>query len=114
MRLLRLSEQEYAEAVEAFGYRYVRFNCNNCPNAELYLTRTRAFWKWWMRQFDIRDEVFLQTYGEYTAPDCLPWLRQYWLQHHAPEAVHPWVPDAVWQHMLDLIDAELGDQKINA
>lgn len=111
MRLLRLSELQYAECIEAFGYRYVRFNCDNCPRAEQYLTRTRAFWRWWMRQHDIRDEVFLATYGSYTQAECVPELRLFWLEHHAPEAIHPWIPDPAWQQMLDLIDKELEEKR---
>lgn len=106
MQLLRMSQEQYAKAVERLGYAYAEYNCLNCRGAVEYLTRTAAYWKWWMRHFDIRDEVFLADFGTYTAPECLHTLRQYWLESHAPEAVEGRIPDPAWQQMLAAIRAE--------
>lgn len=111
MRLLRINEMHYANAVEAIGYKYVRHVCANCKGAEEYLTRTAAFWKWWKRHFDIRDEIFLQDYGSYTGNECLDLVREHWLESHEPEQMEGRIPDHAWQQMLNAIREEEDAQR---
>lgn len=106
MRLLRITEMHYANAVEVLGYQYVRHVCANCRGAEEYLTRTTAFWKWWMRHFDIRDEVFLQYFGSYTDDAVLEDIRNHWAASHQPSEVEGRIPDPAWQQMLAAIREE--------
>jgi hypothetical protein len=106
MQLLRMSQEGYAKAVERLGYAYAEYNCLNCKGAVEYLTRTSAYWKWWMRHFDIRDEIFLADYGSYTGRECLHTLRTYWIESHSPEQVEGRIPDPAWQQMLNAIREE--------
>ena len=111
INLLRITEAEYAKAVEAFGYSFIRYYCAGSTGAEEYLTRTGAFWKWWMRHFDIRDEIFLADYGSYTALHLVDDVRDNWNDSHQPETIEGRIPDAAWMQMLDAIDEEENAQR---
>lgn len=107
MNLLKLTEMEYAVAVERFGYSYARYYCSGCESSVAYVTRTSSFWKWWMRHFDIRDEIFLHDYLPYAGTNTVNTLREYWNETHQPEVVEGKIPDHTWQNMLAKIDDEL-------
>jgi hypothetical protein len=126
MRLLHMKEIEYAHAVENLGYQFAADNCANCVGAVDYLVRTKAFWKWWMRHFDIRDELFLSQYGAYSVDaeldtdgykflfqlgvkpigNTTEWLRKMWAESHQPANISGRIPDPAWQQMLTAIREE--------
>jgi hypothetical protein len=106
MNLLCMDAGEYAQAVEAFGYAFVIYYCANCTGAVEYLTRTGAFWKWWKRHFDLRDEIFLSDYSSYTDTEMSESLREYWDNSHSPETIEGRMPNPAWRQMLDAIRTE--------
>jgi hypothetical protein len=106
MTLLGIDELAYGRAVESYGYSFVRHYCSNSTGAEEYLTRTSAFWKWWMRHFDTRDEQFIADYGSYCEPRMRVNLRSLWNDSHQPDVIEGRIPDAAWMQMLDAIDEE--------
>lgn len=106
MQLLRINEMQYSETVEDLGYMFIRHYCTSPVGVEDYLAKTTAFWKWWCRQFDIADEVFLADYGTYTQPELTQDLRIYWLQAHLPEVVEGRIPDPAWEQMFKIIHQE--------
>jgi hypothetical protein len=106
MRLLRISELHYGQLVEGLGYQYARYQCLGCEAAVSYLTHTSAYWKWWCRHFDIRDEIFLRDFGSYTQDELLDDVRDAWAHSHLPEQVEGRIPDPAWDQMLDAIRRE--------
>lgn len=111
MRLLRLTEMEYAECVEEFGYAYATYQCMGSEAAVHYLTRTAAFWRWWMRHFDIRDEIFLIEFGSYSQQQVLEDIQEMWLRNHLPSEVEGRIPRPAWQQMLEAIRIEEDAQR---
>lgn len=131
IELLQLTEMEYAKAVEQMGYNYANENCANCTGAVEYLTRTSAYWSWWKRHFDVRDEVFLAQYGSYNVDAAIDkdsykflkgigvkpiistknWLRKLWLESHHPDNINARVPDKAWAQMIDAIRKEEDAQR---
>lgn len=106
MALLRLSEMEYAELVEQFGYAYARYQCLGSEAAVNYLTQTSAFWKWWMRHFDMRDELFLIEFGSYTQKQVLNDIKDMWFKNHLAHEVEGRIPNPAWSQMLEAIRQE--------
>ncbi len=60
--VLGYSADEYARLVEEAGYGWVtRFTLN--PDAHTVYGRSAMFWKWWVNEWNLRDEQFLSDTG---------------------------------------------------
>jgi hypothetical protein len=110
--LIGLSEKAYNEAVEQLGYEFAeRYTLHNEWSVN-YLTRSAAYWNWWKKQWNLREEVFYTEYADYAGAGAENELFELWLQHHSPDHVEgypsPYIIQRAWEEMINNVDKEKG------
>lgn len=60
LRKLEISDLRYCQEVEDVGYMYLHRYFSYSPEAIESASKSELFWKWWINQWEIRDNEFVQ------------------------------------------------------
>lgn len=108
--LLELSHDAWAGIVEKHGLAFAWHYTLHDEWSVNYLTKTASYWNWWKRQWNVRDEIFLEEYRSYARSGSAPELLELYLDHHQPEEVESYpcryIMDEAWQLMLEDVSRE--------
>jgi len=89
IKALCISEHKYAEMVESFAYVWLtRLTSDGEVISEI--SKSSIFWKWWINQWDIRDEKFayqcnLKNINEALCGKTLTIARDLFFEAHNPK-----------------------------
>lgn len=62
-KALGISADEYVIAVEQGGYQWINRYFHGDEDMTRLVSTCGMFWKWWINQWEIRDEQFVQSTG---------------------------------------------------
>lgn len=65
-KMTGLTADAYAEAVWSGALEYCRYYTHGQENTTELLLKTRSFWRWWRREWEKADEIFISQYHNYS------------------------------------------------
>ena len=88
IRKLEFTHLEYCELVEKSGYAWLEKYFFHAPEVIQASSYSQLFWKWWVNEWNIRDEAFVKH-----VRFCNPEIEQldYYFQVHSIQklVIHP-------------------------
>lgn len=109
--LLNLSEENYAAIVEKYGYDFAWYYTQQHEWSVVYLTRSAAYWNWWKRLWETRDEVFLKDMEAYLNTNSEAHLQELWFDHHMPNEIDSVPTKYVLQESYRLMLEDVNEEK---
>jgi hypothetical protein len=112
IELLGMDVKLYTETIELLGYDFAWHYTNHDEFSVRYLTRATSYWEWWKKQWQLREECFLEEFKGYAGTGSENELREFWLDEHQPVKVEsypgPWVFEESYRLMLEEVNNEKG------
>jgi hypothetical protein len=107
LKLIQLSPEAYTGIVEKQGYDYAWHYTDHNEAAVKCLSLTASYWKWWLRQWEIRDEVFVAEFESYKGMNEQQLLLELYLDHHSPQSIISRPSKSVLDDALDVMKSQL-------
>lgn len=112
LNLLGITHDTYSTTVEQLGYGFAWHYTQHNEWSVNYLTKAAAYWNWWKKQWQLRDEVFVVEHTAYANTGSENELLELWLDHHDPQQVEcypsAFILQQAWTQMVEEVDKEKG------
>lgn len=95
IKILDISELQYSEYLELFGYQYL---CEKYPNDIDEFKVSKLFWIWWLIVCNEKDKEFIQKYEYKLIPHHPEKALKQWILIHKNLDIH--IPDFILLHNM--------------
>lgn len=112
IKALRITEMQYAETVEQFGYNWIKQRFCDMDVVVDGLSRSKMFWAWWKNQWEIRDEQFVREtnialINEELKGQTLLVSRNLYVELHNPQTLKVKLNVFIRKELVDVVDHTL-------